>query len=153
MNEFLSLLKARDFKALFQSKTDNGLILFLRYIPVGGAATVSDWAVLFLLHDIFNLNLYLAAALSFIAGLLTNYFLSVIFVFKKHSDNMGKVAEFIAFGLTGLIGLGLTELLMLLFEGVFDWHYMISKIIITGIVFIWNFASKKIIICGKGASK
>ena len=59
---------------------------------------------------------------------------------------MGKVAEFAAFGITGLIGLGLTELLMLLFEGLFSWHYMISKIIITGIVFIWNFVSKKIII-------
>ena len=153
MNELLRLIKENGIKSLFKGQTDKSLILFFRYIPVGAAATVADWSVLFLLHDIFNLNLYLAAALSFIAGLLTNYFLSVIFVFKKHSDKMGKVAEFVAFGLTGLIGLGLTELLMLLFEGVFDWHYMISKIIITGIVFIWNFASKKIIICGKGASK
>lgn len=153
MNEFLELLKTRNFKALFQDKTDNAFILFVRYIPVGGAATVADWSVLFLLHSILHLNLYLAAALSFIAGLLTNYFLSVIFVFKKHSDKMSKAAEFIAFALTGLIGLGLTELLMLLFEGLFNWHYMISKIIITGIVFIWNFVSKKIIICGKGASK
>lgn len=146
MNEFLELLKTRNIKALFKDKTNNAFILFVRYIPAGAAATVADWSVLFLLHSVLHLNLYLAAALSFVAGLLTNYFLSILFVFKKHSDKMGKVAEFAAFGITGLIGLGLTELLMLLFEGLFSWHYMISKIIITGIVFIWNFVSKKIII-------
>ena len=50
------------------------------------------------------------------------------------------------FALIGLIGLGLTELLMWLFAGRAGLHYLPSKLLTTALVFIWNFAAKKLLL-------
>ena len=42
------------------------------------------------------------------------------------------------------IGLGLTELLMFLAVDKLNIYYMISKIVVTGIVMIYNFVTRKI---------
>lgn len=127
---------------LFLEKTTDVKIQFFRYLFVGGAAFVVDFILLFILKSILQMNLYLAVAIAFIFGLTTNYILAKLMVFTKENS----ISEFITFTSIGLIGLIFTELLMHLFTTTFGLQYLISKIVVAGIVLVWNFTAKKIIL-------
>jgi len=129
-------------KKFFWVKTTDIKIQFFRYIFVGGAAFVADFITLFILREWVKLNLYVAVGLAFIFGLLTNYILSKLLVFTRENS----IGEFVTFTIIGIIGLIFTELLMHLFAVVIGIQYLISKAIVAGIVLIWNFTAKKIIL-------
>lgn len=125
---------------------------FARYLAVGGAAFLVDFGVLVLfnsvLPELYGYRLYVSTALGFIAGLIFNYIFSLLFVFKSaKNSNVGRsAAAFIVFALVGLVGLGLTELGMYLGAGLLKLHYMAVKICVTGIVLLWNYLGRKILI-------
>ena len=146
MRELIGLIKQRKFKALFMDSTCNTFVQFFRYIFVGGFATVVDWGALWLFYDVFGVYKYLSVAIAFLFGLFTNYILSNHFVFTENREAVSRSSEFMVYFVTGVIGLVFTELFMLLFDGALDIHYMVSKIITTAIVFVWNFGSKKLIL-------
>lgn len=146
MKEFFELLKKFDLKGIFISPTKNGFLQFLRYLFVGGIATVVDWGILFLLTDFFNVYHLVSAIIAFIAGLITNFFLSKLLVFKVNEARVNPVMEFISYAIIGVIGLGITELIMFLFTDCWNIHYLISKVIATVIVLAWNYIARKLIV-------
>ena len=81
--ELRQILKEKQFGKLFAGATENTLIQFFRYCFVGGAATVIDWGVSALLFFLVFHQSYavLANGISFVAGLLANYFLSTFWSF------------------------------------------------------------------------
>lgn len=152
MKEFFRLISHRKFKALFAAKTHNPYIQFFRYVFVGGFASVADWTALYVFYDLLDINEYVAIAISFLFGLFVNYILSKHFVFTD-VDVQKRRGQFSVYFITGVIGLLMTEALMLVFSRLLDIHYMPSKIITTVLVFFWNFGSKKIILSGKRDKK
>ena len=146
-------------KELFSGETDNTFIQFFRYLFVGGFAFVVDYGTLMLLVEVFGFNAKLAAVIAFILGLAVNYILSTLWIFK--SSKIGnRLAEFAAFALIGVIGLGINELIIWLFDDVIaprkplsfipeDKYYLIGKLVSTAVVFVWNFAARKFIIFNK----
>jgi putative flippase GtrA len=56
---------------------------------------------------------------------------------------MNGIVEFIIYVIIGILGLGLDTLFIWLFTDKLKLYYMISKIISTGLVFIWNFLARK----------
>jgi len=130
---------------LFLKETDNWFIQLFRYCFVGGLAFIVDYGLLVLLTEVCGLHYLISATISFIAGLIVNYLLSTSWIFRK-SKLENKWAEFIVFAIIGVIGLGLNNLLLYLFTDIIHIHYMISKLITTGIVMIWNFGARKIIL-------
>lgn len=145
MRELLDALRSFDTERLFKEKTDNTMLQFFRYIFVGAAAFAADagalWAAQKLMH-------YLAAAaIAFMAGLAVNYTLSKYFVFSDKSKN--PAAEFTAYGIIGVIGLGITELLMYIFTDICGIYFLASKVIAAAVVLIWNFAARKALLYRK----
>jgi len=136
----ISLSAARD--KLFLDKTENTLVQLFRYTFVGGFAFVVDFGTLFLLTEIFHIHYLLSAAMAFILGLITNYFLSIKWVFSIRSIENKKI-EFLLFSIIGLIGLGLNELLLWIFTDLILIHYLLSKIITAIFVYLWNFIGRK----------
>lgn len=130
-------------KKLFLEQTENSKIQFLRYIFVGGFAAVVNIGALYILKDIFNLYYLIANAIGFILGLITNYILSKSLVFTKEKMN-NSIIEFTIYAIIGIIGLILDSLFMWVFTSKIGIYYMISKIVSTGLVFIWNFGARKI---------
>lgn len=129
---------------------------FFRYAIVGGIAFVADWGTLFLVKEFVlkgdsKPELFASTAAGFIIGLVINYILSIVFVFKKSdNNNSGKsVKAFITFAVIGVIGLGLTELGM--YAGVYllNWHYLVTKIIVAALVLVWNYCGRKIFVFGR----
>lgn len=146
MNEFFVLLKRFDLKGIFITPTKNGFLQFFRYVFVGGIATIVDWGILFLLTDYLHLYHLVSAVFSFLAGLLTNFLLSKLLVFKVNEARGGIAIEFISYAIIGVIGLAITELIMFILTNRHGIHYMISKIIATVIVLVWNYAARKKIV-------
>lgn len=145
MKELLQYIKEFNLRKIFIEDTENTLIQFIRYCFVGGVAFIVDWLVMILLAETL-LHYLIATAFGFVAGLVTNYTLSKKMVFKKDSNKCGKVGEFTVYAIIGVMGLGLTELLMYLFTDKLAVHYIISKIIVAAIVLVWNFFARKLIL-------
>lgn len=132
----------------FIEKTDNWFIQLFRYFFVGGFAFLVDYGLLVLLTEVFGLHYLVSATISFLAGLVVNYLLSTSWIFRK-STLENKWAEFLIFAVIGVVGLGLNNLLLYLFTDKLHIHYMISKLLTTAIVMIWNFGARKIILFNK----
>lgn len=153
MKELLRLISHKKFKALFAAKTHNSYVQFFRYVLVGAVSSIADWSALYACYDLINMNYYLSIALAFLLGLILNYVLSKKFVFTGVTVSDRPVGQFYIYFVTGVIGLILTEIFMVVFDRYLCLHYMAAKIISTILVFVWNFGSKKIILYRKRDDK
>ena len=133
---------------LLVSPTDSTLVQLFRYFFVGGAAFAVDFFLLYTFTEFLKINYLISAALSFIAGLLVNYIISIKWVFAKKGLKNKKV-EFLLFAVIGVIGLGFNELIIWIFTDFFKLYYMVSKIISAAIVYMWNFGARKYILYKK----
>ena len=133
---------------IFIEPTDNTLLQLFRYGFVGGAAFAVDYGTLFLLTHFVGVPYLWSAAVAFIFGLISNYLLSISWVFKK-SGTMQRWHEFMFFAIIGVIGLIFNELIMYAGTDILHLHYMVSKLISTAIVFFWNFFARKFLLFNK----
>lgn len=124
------------------SKSDKTFIQLFRYGFVGGIAYCVDFGFLFFLTEVIKIHYLISAAIAFILGLITNYALSILWVFPKRTL-ADKRMEFLIFSIIGLIGLGLNEVIIWSFTELIHFHYLISKIFSTIVVFFWNFLARK----------
>lgn len=127
---------------LFKNKVDNTFIQLFRYAFVGGFAFIIDFGSLFIFTEFFGIHYLISAPIAFILGLITNYILSIVWVFKKRKFRK-KSFEFGIFGLIGIVGVGFNELFIWFFTEYVHLYYLTSKIISTGFVFLWNFFVRK----------
>ena len=151
------------FNLLFIEETTNTLIQFFRSIFVGGVASVVDLAVMILFRELAGLSETTTAILGFVAGVTVNYIISTFWVFAK-AKVKNRLVDFIAFCVFGIIGLGLTELIIAPFamDGLFgegflvkhavfgsllpvDKYYIVGKLVAIVLVYIWNFCARKFI--------
>lgn len=133
---------------VFVAPTNNWLLQLFRYGFVGGVAFLVDYGTLFVLTHYAGVPYLWSAAIAFILGLVTNYLISISWVFH-HSGKMRVWQEFVCFAIIGVIGLGLNELIMYVGTDMMHLHYMISKLISTAIVFFWNFFARKFMLFNK----
>jgi putative flippase GtrA len=126
---------------------------FARYLIVGGTAFLVDYSTLYLTKTYLFANVgdwgvYLATAIGFIAGLIYNYILSLVWVFKSARErNKGKtLSAFLIFAVIGVIGLLLTEGGMYIGYDLLLIDPMIVKIFVAAVVLVWNYAARKLLI-------
>ena len=110
---------------------------------VGIICFIIDYGLMIILTEVVGLTYLVSCALSFIISTIVNYILSMRYVFES-KENVNKTVEFILFVIMSTSGLGLTELLMFLAVDKLNIYYMISKIVVTGIVMFYNFVTRKI---------
>lgn len=127
---------------MFIEKTDNSLLQFIRYFFVGGVAAVVNIGMLFIFTDVCHIYYLVSNIISFTLGLIVNYILSKLLVFQD-KVSLSASKEFIIYAIIGVVGLGIDTLLMSTFTDTFNIYYMLSKIISTLLVFIWNFGARK----------
>ena len=133
----------------------------IRFAVTGGICFVVELAVLILLKGRLGIDTLIATPIAFLVSVILNYLLCVIWVFRG-AKNRGAGAK-AGFLITSLIGLGLNELLMLLFRltlgedaviltlGTKEINmYVLNKCLATLIVMIWNYFSKRAVLYRKG---
>ena len=120
---------------------------FLSYFGVGGVSAIVEWVVFSLLEFLLDLPYLLATVLAFLVSTTVNWILGRTFTFKDSAYKEKKGKEALLVFLVSAIGLLFNLLLMYLFVDVFGMNTnllkTLAKILATGIVFIWNFLSRK----------
>ncbi|MBI4232156.1 GtrA family protein [Candidatus Peregrinibacteria bacterium] len=127
-------------KELFRS--DRTIFQLVRYTFVGGIAFCVDFGSLYFFTEFFDVYYLHSAVVAFLLGLVTNYVMSVKFVFHKRRVKNFKL-EFGIFGLIGVIGLSLNEFIIWFGTEQLALYYLSSKIVATIVVYIWNFFIRK----------
>ena len=118
----------------------------IKYVGVGGTAALVEWTSFALLIGAVRLHYLAAVTVSFILATAVNYLLSALFVFARGRHPAHK--ELILLYVVSAVGLFLNLLLMSLFVGLFAMQTMPSKISATGMIFFWNFGSRKMWVFG-----
>lgn len=141
----LSLLNKKNMRNIFSlSKPLDLHSQFVRFLLAGGLSALVDFLLLVLLVEVFSVYYLVASGMSFIVGLILNYLVCRTWVFQR--GKYGQMIEFLAFCIGGSIGLGLNQIILLLFVGHFSLDYRLSKIISITLVTLWNFLTKKYLI-------
>lgn len=115
----------------------------IKFGVVGGTAFFIDYGLLLFFTDICGIWYLLSSFLSYSISTVFNYWASMKFVFKG-KENMGKGKEFTIFVTLSLMGLGVNQVGMWGFVDGFGMDYKWAKIIVTAIVMVWNFITRKI---------
>ena len=123
-------------------RSDATLSQLCRYTLVGAIAFAFDFGALFGFTHFLGVHYLLSAGMAFLIGLCVNYALSTQWVFRRRSIR-SKSVEFLLFALIGVAGLGLNELLIWFFTEITGFHYLLSKIVSTVFVYLWNFFARK----------
>lgn len=132
-------------KKLFVNETNNIITQLFRYGIVGGVSFIVDYGLLYVFTELFHFHYLISASLSFIAGLVVNYSISIRWIFK-YSKLKNRSAEFTIYGIIGIVGLFLNNFLMYILTDFFHIHYMFSKLISATIVLGWNFIGRRVIL-------
>ena len=122
---------------------------------VGVLCFLIDFAIATGLFHLLNNVTSVGGFFGFTISVAVNYILSMKFVFERKED-LSRKKEFVIFLILSVIGLGINEAILLacsagyeanafLFEAFSDtvW-FVVSKIVATAIVMVYNFVSRKI---------
>lgn len=116
----------------------------LAYGVVGGISALVDYSVLQGMV-LLGLDYRISAVLGFSFGLLCNYLLSSRFVFKG-KGYFKKSAEFLVYVVIGVVGLGLTEVILYVCFDLCSLPLIVSKGVSCALVFFFNYFARKFII-------
>lgn len=135
----------RDVKETFLKKL---LAQFMKFGIVGVVAFFIDYGLMIFLTEVFGVPYLISTTVSFVVSVVFNYFASMRFVFKR-KDDMSRRREFIIFVVLSVIGLILNDVFMWLMVDFLFIDYRISKIVVTFLVAVWNFVTRKIFLEAK----
>ena len=126
---------------IFKNKLLNQI---LKFGFVGGTAFVIDYVLLYFCTEFLHIHYLISSIISFTVSVIFNYILSIKWIFdvKKKQD----VKDFVIFIILSVIGLGINSLIMYVMVEKFGVYYMLSKIVSTAVVMVYNFITRKIFV-------
>ena len=122
----------------------NGRLLgqAIKYFFVGGVCTFVDFVILYILVECFSLNYIVASVISFMCGVILNYFACRLWVFEVRIIEK-RWYEFLSYLLISLVGLGINTLCIWILTHFVGLYFMISKLGAAFVSYFWNFLSRK----------
>lgn len=127
---------------LKKQQIKKNIVQLMRFGIVGGTAFLIDYGILYCLTEFADINYLISGMFSFAISVIYNYILSRIWVFEVKENN-NKIKEFSIFVILSIIGLGINQLIMYIGVDKIGIHYMVTKIIATAIVMVYNFVTRK----------
>lgn len=135
----------------------------IRFILIGGMATIIDLLVMSLVIFLCNRSVYgrefvlvfftkgqastwsvvLGTGIGFIVGLIYNYYFSINYVYKGENKNAKTKKGFITFLLLSLIGLVIQLIGSFIGYGIFKINEWLVKIVLIFVVLIFNYLTRK----------
>ena len=130
-------------KKMENNRMKENIRQFVLYLIVGGIATIVEWVIFYILNKFGHVHYMGATALAFVVSTFANWLFGRLLLFQER-ENVWK--ELLKIYATSIIGLILNLLLMWLAVEIFTLPEMLSKMIATAIVFLWNFFIRKFVI-------
>lgn len=115
----------------------------MKFGVVGGAAFLIDYGLLYVLTEFLHLHYLVSGTISFSVSVIFNYILSILWVFDT-DKNGDKKKEFAVFIVLSVIGLGINQLILWIMVDGMGIYYMLSKIVSTAVVMVYNFITRKL---------
>ncbi len=130
--------------------TNRDDIKLLLYLMIGGTAALFEWGMFYLFHqalsDALRWPLFwavqTATVLAFTLSTLFHYLLGNIFVFDSGSK-YGRKKEISLVFLVSVMGLLWNMIIMFGFTSGLGWDPMLSKMLTSAIVVVWNYLARK----------
>jgi putative flippase GtrA len=110
---------------------------FFKFIIVGFSGMIVDFSITFLLKEKLKVNRYISNSMGFVLAASTNYLFNRLWTFQ--SNNPRVLLEFSRFIIISLIGLGINNLFLWMFERKVRFYY--AKFLAIVITSLWNFAA------------
>jgi putative flippase GtrA len=114
---------------------------FIGFAGVGAIGTAGHYAVLIGLVQLAGVSPVMASIAGFIAGAVINYFLSYRYIFQSRKRHAEALTKFL---LVASAGLGLNAAIVWFGVSMLEWHYLVSQVIATGIILLWNFTANRL---------
>ena len=111
---------------------------FVSYVCVGGAATLVEWVFFWLFESLLHVQYLVATVLAIVISTFSNWLFGRLWTFKD-SKKGNVLAEIGKIYVASLVGLLLNLLIMWALVDGAGLIEMLSKIIATGIVFVYNY--------------
>jgi putative flippase GtrA len=116
-----------------------------RYFAASALALAVDFGSYSGLIRLAGVDYLVAAPIGFALGLATVYALSIRWVFRQRRLVNAR-AEFLLFALIGLAGMALNQGIVYAGVELFALSYEAAKVVSAGMVFCFNFASRKLLL-------
>ena len=123
-------------------KNNKLLMQIIKFVIVGGIATIIDYIIFFILHELLKVPTLPSNITSFTISVIYNYIASVKWVFDVKKDDPKK--QFVIFLILSIIGLLINTAIVYVTIDILKWYSLICKVIATGIVMVFNFITRKI---------
>ena len=108
---------------------------FLKFGIVGSTGMVIDFLITILLKEKIKIHRYIASSTGFISAATFNYFLNRIWTFESTDPRI--IIEYGSFVIISVIGLGINNLFLYLFEKRLPFY--VAKFFAIGVTMLWNF--------------
>ena len=137
LNKIFKMLKIKN------KETQDLLIKIVKFIIVGGIATIISGIVFFLCDHFLKMSVLISNTIAFMISVIYNFWASCKYVFDvdKNKNKIRIFSEFIVFAIIGYL---LTEVLLWIIVDKLKWDHMIAWLFVTTIVMIFNFITRKI---------
>lgn len=109
----------------------------LKFCVVGFTGMIIDFSTTWLLKEKCKVNKYIANSSGFLLAAINNYTWNRWWTFQSTSTEVAQ--QFLLFVGISVIGLGLNNLFIYIFNDKLNWNFYISKIFAIGLVTVWNF--------------
>ena len=131
-----------DMLNIKDQNTQKLLIKIIKFVIVGGIATVISGVIFFLCDYFLKTSVLISNTIAFIISVIYNYWASCKYVFEvnKEKSAIRRFAEFILFALMGYF---LAQLLLWIMADLWHWNHMLAWFIETAIVMIFNFITRQ----------
>ncbi|MFM8333207.1 MAG: GtrA family protein [Candidatus Methylumidiphilus sp.] len=116
---------------------NKSMVRFLKYASVGCSTFLFDLFLLYLCIDYLKIDYKFATPLAFGIAVSINYFISRRFVFKGTLRSVH--AGYGVFISIALVGMAVVTGLMVVFVETLHMNYLPARVIIAGIVGMWNY--------------
>ena len=117
--------------------------LFL-YLIVGGIATLAEWGIFRLFDSALSVHYTLSTVIAYLLSTFVNWAAGRLLVFRKSHQPFWQ--EILKIYLAAIAGLLMNLAIMFICVDLLRMDEMLSKILATGIVFLFNFLIRKLYI-------
>jgi putative flippase GtrA len=112
-------------------------IRFIKFGLVGLSGMLIDFSITWLCKEKIKINKYVANSIGFICAASSNYYFNSLYTF--HQTASPEASQFIKFISISIIGLLANNILLHFFVKQTGFNFYLLKIIVIGIVFLWNY--------------
>lgn len=112
-------------------------IAFLKFGVVGLMGVGIDFFITWLCKEKVGLNKYLSNAIGFSFAVINNFLWNRYWTFEGYHQPIP--GQFLKFLLISVAGLAINSLLLFLMVRFFKMNFYVTKFLVIGLVFFWNF--------------